>query len=324
MKGNAIINKNNKIVVIGGPTASGKSGLALDIAKVLNGAVINADSMQVYQGLPILSAVPSVEEQKQVPHRLYEIYAPSRRGTVVDWLELAAQEISNCHEKGGLPVVVGGTGLYLDNLINGSTPIPEPLAEVREDVSLLEAKIGLGALYSRWQEEDPHGAALVNANDKTRVRRGYEIWRQTKVSISEWYRRPLIKKFPQAEFIVIKIIPAAEELDKRCYLRFEQMIAAGALDEVRALLQLNLPPSLPAMKMLGVPELAAYLEGQSSLSEAVAAAQLHTRQYAKRQRTWFKNKLRADFTLEKCYCGGEDENIINDVKKVINCCTHGD
>lgn len=313
-----------EVIVIGGPTASGKSGLALDIAQALDGVVINADSMQVYQGLPILSAVPSAEEQKLAPHRLYEIYPPSRRGTVVDWLEKAAEEINICWQNSRLPIVVGGTGLYLDNLINGSTPIPEPLTEVREKVSQLEAAIGLSDLYSRWQAEDPSGAALVNPNDKTRVRRGYEIWLQTQVSISEWYRRPLIKKFPQAKFVVIKIIPAAEELDQRCYLRFEQMINAGAIAEVQSLLNLGLFPSLPAMKMLGVPELAAYLQGRCRLPEAVAAAQLHTRQYAKRQRTWFKNKLQADFMMEKCYSAGNDKNIINDVKKVINCCTDGD
>lgn len=293
--------KPDTVIVIAGPTASGKSALALDIARRYNGEIVNADSMQVYQGTPVLSAAPGAEEKREIPHHLYEIYHPSVNGTVVDWLERAAAAVRDVWSRGKLPVVVGGTGMYIDNLINGTTPIPEPNPEVREKVRRLAAELGQEGLYALLQKEDAAGAGRLDPNDTTRVRRAYEILLQTGISIAEWYRRPMVKKLPEAEFLVIKIIPEAQELDERCYRRFDLMMKAGALEEVRYLLSLDLDKNLPAMKMLGVPELAAYLIGDADLPEAVDRAKLHTRQYAKRQRTWFRNKLAAEITLSKCY-----------------------
>lgn len=294
--------KPDTVIVIAGPTASGKSALALDIARRYNGEIVNADSMQVYQGTPVLSAAPGAEEKREIPHHLYEIYHPSVNGTVVDWLERAAAVVRDIRSRGKLPVVVGGTGMYIDNLINGTTPIPEPLPEVRGQVRRLAAERGQEALYDLLQKADPAGAARLNPNDATRVRRAYEIFLQTGISIAEWYRRPMVKKLPEAEFLVIKIIPEAQELDERCYRRFDLMMKAGALEEVRYLLSLDLDKNLPAMKMLGVPELAAFLNGAAGLLEAVDSAKLHTRQYAKRQRTWFRNKLAAEIILDRCFC----------------------
>lgn len=287
--------KPNSVIIVAGPTASGKSGLALDLAIKYGGEIVNADSMQVYQGTPIISAVPTKEEQQKIPHHLYEIYDPSVNGTVVDWLERAVAKIREIWARGKLPIVVGGTGLYIDNLINGTTPIPEPSAEVREKVRQM------GDLYAWLQENDAQAAQMLNANDSTRVRRAVEILLQTEKSVVEWYQEPMLKKLPEADFFVIKIIPTAAELDERCYRRFDLMMGAGALEEVKNLATLGLPRNFPAMKMLGVPELLDYLEHKSSLSEAVNLAKLHTRQYAKRQRTWFRNKLNADVTLELCY-----------------------
>lgn len=296
----AEINKNS-VVVIAGPTASGKSALALDWAKKQNGVIINADSMQVYQNLKILSAAPTEEERKQIEHRLYEIYPPSKRGTVVDWLNLAEKEIRKCWEEEKLPIVVGGTGLYLDNLINGTTPIPPVSFEIRKKVEK-ESEAGVKELYAILQKEDKLAAAMLNEADIVRVKRALEIFRQTGKSIAEWYKIPMIKKLPEAKFYVVKILPPVNELDKRCYERFDKMIALGAEDEVRNLLEFKLDKSLPAMKMLGVPELAEFIEGKCSLDVAINQAKLHTRQYAKRQRTWFRNKLNADRTIDKCYC----------------------
>ncbi len=292
--------KKNSVVVIAGPTASGKSALALEWAKEFNGVVINADSMQVYRGLRILSAAPGTEERQQAEHRLYEIYPPSQRGTVVDWLELAEAEIRNCWAEGKVPIVVGGTGLYLDNLINGTTPIPAIDAAVRAAVAQ-EAQAGAEALYARLQAEDAAAAEMLHPGDMTRIKRALEIRRQTGKSIAEWYRLPMVKKLPEAAFYVVKIIPAAEELDERCFRRFDKMIEAGAEQEVRRVLELNLDKNLPAMKMLGVPELSAFIEGECSFEDAVSAAKLHTRQYAKRQRTWFRNKLKADKIIDKIF-----------------------
>ena len=287
--------EKNTVVVIAGPTASGKSGLALDFALRYSGEIVNADSMQVYAGTPIISAAPSEAEKKLVPHHLYEIYPPQKNGTVVDWLKLAVQTIHEIWQRGNLPIVVGGTGMYIDNLINGSTPIPEPTPEVRKQVSEMKN------VYGWLLKNDKEAAAMLNANDTTRVKRAAEIFLQTGQSIAEWYQKPMVKHLPEASFKVIKIIPPTKELDERCYLRFDKMMEAGALDEVRKLGALHLPDNLPAMKMLGVPELFAYLHGNLSLEEAINLAKLHTRQYAKRQRTWFRNKLNAQWEISSCF-----------------------
>lgn len=314
------------IIVIAGPTASGKSALAIDVAQALGGVVVNADSMQLYKGLGIISAVPSKEEQKGVAHRLYEVYEPEQNGTVVDWLNLAVEEIKVLEAQGKPVVVVGGTGLYIDNLINGTTPIPETRADIRaESMDLLE-KLGPEGLYLKLTEIDAKAAGMLEPRDSTRVRRAYEIFRQTGISIAEWHQCPMIKKLPDRHFIVMKIIPDAFELDERCFRRFDEMLAKGAVAEVKQLAAKNLAKTLPAMKMLGVPELLEYLNHSLSLEEATELAKLHTRQYAKRQRTWFRNKLKADIELDHCYNGGNEEKtaVINNVKKLIKCCTYGD
>lgn len=277
--------------------------------------MINADSMQVYKDTPIIAACPSAEDKALVEHKLYEIYDAEVNGTVVDWLELATSEIRNAWKKNQIPVVVGGTGLYLDNLINGTTPIPEVDAQIRHDIRSLLSEIGVNKLHEKLMEVDALTAARLSPNDTTRVSRAYEVLMQTGIALSQWHEKPMIKKLPEANFLVIKICPSAAELDERCYLRFDKMLEAGALDEVKKLIQKNLPRNLPAMKALGVPELMDFLQAKISLQEAVCLGKLHTRQYAKRQRTWFKGKLRADICLEECYCG--QKKLINDVKKAL-------
>lgn len=293
----------NKVIVIAGPTASGKSALAVDAAKFLHGAVVNADSMQVYKHMPIISACPDEAERQSVPHYLFEIYEPQVRGNVVDWLNRAAEVIKQLWNEGKTPVVVGGTGLYLDNLINGTTPIPETPADIREQVAEIIKQHGNLHLYNLLKEVDPEAAKRLSINDSTRLRRAYEVWLHTGRALSEWHKIPMIKKLPEAKFTVIKICPPVAELDERCYLRFDKMINQGALKEIEYLAKLNLNADLPAMKALGVPELLAFVKGECSLDEAIAEAKLHTRQYAKRQRTWFNNKLKADFELKHCYTG---------------------
>ncbi len=304
---------SNSAVVIAGPTASGKSGLALDMAEALNGVIINADSMQVYQGMPVLSAVPSVEERAGIPHRLYEIFAPSQNGSVVEWLNQAVTEVKKCQENGNTPILAGGTGLYIENLINGTTPIPEVSPIVRSQVMSMLADLGVNELHRRLESFDKETFDRLSPNDTTRVRRAWEVWLDTGKSLSDWHREPMIKRLPNVNFIVVKIIPSKTELDERCNVRFDQMINQGALKEAERLHSLCLDRSLPAMKALGIPELFAYLDGKISLETAVELAKLHTRQYAKRQRTWFASKPETDLILRECYKG--QKNIINDVKK---------
>lgn len=309
----------NAVIIIAGPTASGKSSLALDLANALDGVVINADSMQVYQGTPIISAVPSAAEKAKVPHRLYEIYPPCKNGTVVEWLDLAVKEIKNCWQEQKLPVLVGGTGLYIDNLVNGTTPVPGITPQIRAERLQLLQQGGSEKMHRLVATFDPETAARLSPNDSSRVGRAWEVFRQTGIPLSQWHAMPLIKKLPQAKFITIKILPPKKELDERCYLRFNLMMQQGALEEVRKLDKLGLPEELPAMKMLGVPELRQYLNGKVSLEAAVELGKLHTRQYAKRQRTWFANKLSAMMSLNECYKNQEVllKNIINDVKKEL-------
>lgn len=301
---------NRQVVIVAGPTASGKSALSLDIAEVCGGVIINADSMQVYKGMPVISACPSAEDKARVGHFLYEIYEPEINGTVVDWLKLAVGEISNAWERGMLPVVVGGTGLYLHNLINGTTPIPETSPEIHAKVQKALAEKGVNQLHTELARFDAESALKLSPNDTTRVSRAFEVYLQTGIPLSEWHKKPMVKKLPEAEFKVVKINPPKEELDARCYQRFDKMLQAGALDEVRNLAAKNLPDNLPAMKALGVPELLSYIKGEISFEEAVKLGKLHTRQYAKRQRTWFNGKLKADFTLNECYRGNFDFSLL--------------
>ncbi len=293
----------NKVLVIAGPTASGKSQLAVDAAEYFNGVIINADSQQVYKYIPILSACPSLSDKQKVSHRLYEIYEPSISGSVVDWLTLAVAEIRKVWDEGKLPIVVGGTGLYIDNLINGTTPIPETSAKVKKKIAQQTEKLGLHEMYALLQRFDEETAMRLNPNDTTRIRRAFEVYEETGKKLSDWHKLPMQKKIPEAIFEVWKILPPQSELDKRCYLRFDKMMHEGALNEARFMQSLNLSPKLPVMRALGLPELINYLNGICNLNEAVELAKLHSRQYAKRQRTWFKNKLVAQKIFETCYDG---------------------
>lgn len=304
----------NPVIIVAGPTASGKSALALDIAEALNGAVVNADAMQVYRDTPVLSACPTAEDKARVPHYLYEIYEADYSGSVADWLEAAVQIIRKLWQEGKVPVVTGGTGLYIDNLLNGASPIPETSDEIKKQVAVQLAAEGVRALHRKLNEVDAETAARLSPNDTTRVRRAWEVYLSTGMPLSEWHRRPMVKKLPEAEFLVIKIAPGVAELDRRCYQRFDMMLNGGAIDEARRLKARGLSPRLPAMKALGVPEIMDYLDGKSDYETMNELGKLHTRQYAKRQRTWFGNKLNADLILPGCYDGSE--KIINDVKKM--------
>ena len=307
--------QENRVMVVAGPTASGKSALAIEIASLFDGEIINADSMQVYKDMPIITACPTEEDMRKVPHHLYQIYDPSYNGTVVEWLDKAVEKIHECWAKNKLPVVVGGTGMYICNLMYGTTTVPENTQETRENLRALCKQIGLRNVYDKLAEVDPKTAARIHHGDTSRVLRAYGIYMQTGVPLSEWQARPMLKKLPEGNFCSIKLSPEREELDARCFARFDQMMQQGALAEVVKLAERNLPDTLPAMKALGVPELMMFIRGECSLEEAVELGKLHTRQYAKRQRTWFMNKLRSDIFIKECYRG--QKNLINDVKKIL-------
>ena len=307
------------VIVIAGPTASGKSQLAIDLARAFDGAVVNADSMQVYKNTPIISACPSAEDKKIVPHLLYEMWDASFNGSVVDWMNEVVPCIQKLWQNNKVPVVVGGTGMYLDNLINGVTPIPETKDDIKNKVAQMLAKDGVQKCHEILASVDVETAERLSPNDTTRVRRALEVFYDTGKPLSYWHSLPMKKLLPNASFYVISILPDKTELDRRCFLRFDKMVEFGAIEEAQRLEKLHLSSKLPAMRALGVPELLRYVRGEISLSESIESAKLHTRQYAKRQRTWFKNKLTPNFEVPCCYAAQKEilENIINDVKKMF-------
>lgn len=307
--------QTSKIIIIAGPTASGKSSLALTLAEELNGVVINADSMQVYKDIPILAATPTIEDTQRVPHKLYSIYDASYRGNVVEWLNLCKTEIISAQAENKTPIVAGGTGMYIEALSKGVTPIPETPMEIRKQVDNILNNEGLSAIYEKLKEIDAKTANRLSENDTTRIRRAYEIWLHTGKNLTYWHSIPLINYFPNSNFTTIYINPSREALDTRCRIRFDTMIKKGAIEETQNLIAKNLPDSLPAMRALGVQELKAYLLGKCQLSDATENAKLHTRQYAKRQSTWFNNRFDADFKYNACYT--DDKIFVDDIKKAL-------
>ena len=283
--------KDNTVLVVAGPTASGKSAIALELAERFNGVIINADASQIYKGIPIISAAPSLEDKEKCTHLLYEIFEPEVRGSVAEWLPLAVEAIEQTLRGGKRPIVVGGTGFYLESLINGVSPIPDTREEIKLKVKKIFEKGGLQALYDELLQKDPQGAKMVHANDTTRVRRALEIFLDTEISVAEWFERPLKTCLKGADFQVVAKLPPLSELEEKCSQRFDLMLQKGAVDEVKSLLERKLDKSLPVMKAIGVPEIGAYIESRISLEEASNLAKLHTRQYAKRQLTWFRNRL---------------------------------
>lgn len=281
-----------RAVLIAGPTASGKSARALALAEELDGTVINADSMQVYDGLRILSARPTPEEEARAPHRLYGHVSPSERYTVARWLADATRAIAEVREEGRVPIVVGGTGLYFKALTEGIAAVPPIPDELRARLATEAEADGIPALHARLATLDAEAAERLSPNDTTRVLRALEVVEATGRPLADWQREegaPPVIDLTEARTIVLE--PDRAELYARIDRRFDMMVAAGALEETRSLLARGLAPSLPAMKAIGIREFAAHLAGTLSLEDAIAKAKMESRRYAKRQGTWFRNQM---------------------------------
>lgn len=307
------------VVVIGGPTASGKSRLALDLAVRLGGTVINADSMQVYRGLALLTAQPGPDDLAQAPHRLYGAVPPSLRMSAAHWRDLALAEVRAAER----PILVGGTGLYLRTLMSGIADIPAIDGAVRDRAKALHAELGGPAFHQDLATRDPEGAARLAPGDTQRLVRAWEVVVGTGRTLGEWQRAAEATAPADLAFHTIVVDPPRDRLYANGDARFLGMMERGALDEVRALLDLGLDPDLPAMKALGVPELAAHLSGALSLDEAVALAQRHTRNYAKRQTTWFRHQMaearRVDPGFSQTHTGYEKliESLLSEIFAII-------
>ncbi len=277
----------NQTLIITGATASGKSSLALAIAQERGGVVINADSMQLYVDAPIITAQPNAQEMAQAEHRLYGVRDAADACSVAAWVAMAVDEIRDCWRIGALPILVGGTGMYLKALMEGISAIPEIPDTIREEVRALEGD----ALYAALAREDAIMAAKLHASDSQRSARALEVMRATGKSLAYWYTREVPKPLPEAEFQLVVTQMPREQLYGRINQRFEQMIGQGALEEAQRLHTRGLSRDLPLLRAVGVAELLAHLDGTLSLEEAIESAQTHSRRYAKRQLTWVRHQF---------------------------------
>ena len=274
------------LALIAGATASGKSALALELAERTGGVIINADSAQIYRDLPILSAAPNEAELARAEHRLYGIADGAHPCSAADWAALARREIGAVQAKGRLPILVGGTGLYIRTLLFGIAPVPAIDPEVRRQVR----ETSVAENRKKLLELDPEAAARLNPGDTARIARALEVVVSTGRALSEWQKQRKGGIADEVEVRPLILLPPRNWLYARCDERFARMIDQGAVEEVKALFERNLDPDLPVMRGIGVPEISAYLRGEVTLAEAVAAGQQSTRRYAKRQYTWFAHQ----------------------------------
>lgn len=278
-------------ILIAGPTASGKSALALKLAEKRGGEIVNADSMQVYRDLRIITARPTLEEERRVPHRLYGHVDAAENYSVGRWCRDAAEALAAIGKASRSAIIVGGSGLYFNALTRGIAAVPPIPPETRKAVRDKLARYGAPAMHAELAALDPAGAARLMPGDRSRVTRALEVVLTTGRSLAEWHEdnKPPIVDLARAAKIFL--VPPREELMARIDTRFDAMMQAGALDEVRALAARKLDPNLPAMKAHGVPWLIRHLNGEITLEQAIEGGKRDTRLYTKRQATWFRNQL---------------------------------
>ncbi|MCK0128497.1 tRNA (adenosine(37)-N6)-dimethylallyltransferase MiaA [Erythrobacter sp. F6033] len=286
----------NRLALIAGPTASGKSAIALDLAKArakakLDTWVINADSMQVYADIPIVSAAPSQDEQSVCPHHLYGAWDGQVSCSAAEWAKQARLVIAEAHKAGALPVLVGGTGMYMKVLLEGIAPIPEIDPEIREVARALDTD----AAYAALMIEDPERASMLAPGDSQRIARALEVKRSTGVTLGDWQLAKTGGIGDDVDLTAAVLLPERQWLYDRCGLRFEQMLKDGAIAEVEALLKRGLSPDLPVMRAIGVPEIAAFLKDEIDRETMIAGGAQATRNYAKRQFTWLRNQSPSDW-----------------------------
>jgi len=294
-----INNSSRPVIIVAGPTASGKSALALELAAAVGGTIINADALQIYRGLRILTACPDAAATARVAHRLYLYLDAAERGSVGQWRGLALGEIDAAHRAGRVPLLVGGTGLYLRALQHGLAAIPPVPPQVRAEAASLYGELGGEAFRERLAQFDPAAAARLPPRDRQRLMRAYEVVRATGIPIGEWQARAA--SAAPYRFATVLLMPPRTVVYAACDARFANMINAGALDEAAALAERGLTPDLPAMKAVGLPELLRHWRGEIPLDQAIAEAQRATRRYAKRQMTWFRHQMTPDLVLREQY-----------------------
>lgn len=302
------------MVVIAGPTASGKSALALAVAAAIPSTIINADASQVYRDIPILSAAPSAEERARAPHRLFGTWDGAQACSAAEWAAHAKQVVVAAQGAGHVPILVGGTGLYLRTLLYGIAPVPDIAAEVREAVRALP----VAQAYAALLQEDAQAAAKLHPHDTTRILRALEVVRSTGKPLHIWQTERVGGIAADYALHPLLLLPPRAWLYERIDTRFKAMLAAGALGEVEQLAARKLSPALPVMRAIGVRELADSLAGKSTLEAACAQAQLATRQYAKRQYTWFRHQFPAYWQrFDDILQNKQFSSIISSISKLL-------
>jgi len=284
------MDKQSKIILISGPTASGKTNFAVKIAKKIQGEIINADSMQVYKNLKILTARPNKIEQKDIKHHLYGVVDLNKKFSTGQWLELAIKKIKNIKKKKKIPILVGGTGLYFQSLINGLVKIPEIPLKFRNKVRLMSKREGQKKFYKKLLKLDPKVKDKFDPNDTQRSIRAYEIKSYTDISMYDWLARTE-SEFKNSDFLKLYIETKREKLIERINLRTLNMINGGAINEVKKFLKLKIRKDQSVNKVIGIAELTQYLNHEVTLEEAKELISIKTRQYAKRQATWARTRM---------------------------------
>ncbi|QIZ21400.1 tRNA (adenosine(37)-N6)-dimethylallyltransferase MiaA [Candidatus Pelagibacter giovannonii] len=284
------MDKQSKIILISGPTASGKTNFAVKIAKKIQGEIINADSMQVYKKLKILTARPNKIEQKDIKHHLYGVIDLNKKFSTGQWLELATKKIKNIQKKKKIPILVGGTGLYFQSLINGLVKIPEIPLKFRNKVRLMSKREGQKKFYKKLLKLDPKVKDKFDPNDTQRSIRAYEIKSYTDNSMYNWLASTE-SEFKNSDFLKLFIETKREKLIERINLRTLNMINSGAINEVKKFLKLKIRKDQSVNKVIGIAELTQYLNHEVTLEEAKELISIKTRQYAKRQATWARTRM---------------------------------
>ncbi|MBC8454096.1 MAG: tRNA (adenosine(37)-N6)-dimethylallyltransferase MiaA [Candidatus Pelagibacter sp.] len=284
------MDKQSKIILISGPTASGKSNFAVKIAKKIQGEIINADSMQVYKKLKILTARPNKQEQKNIKHHLYGVIDLNEKFSTGQWLKLTIKKIKDIQKKKKIPILVGGTGLYFQSLIDGLVKIPEIPLKFRNKIRLISKREGQKKFYKKLLKLDPKIKDKFDPNDTQRSIRAYEIKSYTNVSMYDWLTKTK-SEFKDSDFLKLHIETKREKLIERINLRTSSMINEGAVNEVKKFLKLKIIKNQSVNKVIGIAELTQYLNHEITLEEAKELILIKTRQYAKRQATWARTRM---------------------------------
>ena len=284
------MDKQSKIILISGPTASGKTSFAVKIAKKVNGEIINADSMQVYKHLKILTARPNKETRNNIKHHLYGVIDLNKKFSTGQWLKVAIKKIKEIKKKKKIPILVGGTGLYFQSLIDGLVKIPEIPLKFRKKIRLMQKKDGQKKFYNKLIKIDKEVKNKFNPNDTQRTIRAFEIKSFTKISMYEWLSKTK-SEFKDEEFLKLYIDFKREDLIKRISLRSIEMIEEGAIKEVKKFIKLKIKKDLSVNRVIGIDELTQYLDKKINLDQAQELISIKTRQYAKRQATWARSRM---------------------------------